>query len=319
MLAALAGCGPTSFLITPVPASRALDEWVVTRESIWATKKIAIIDVDGVLKNGRTSTLTGVLGENPVSLFKEKLDRAARDRRVHAVVIRINSPGGSVTASDLMHTELRNFREQTGKPVIASLLDVAASGAYYLACAADRIYAHPTTITGSIGVLMISPEFTGTMAKLGVRMRIFKSGQFKDAGSMFRQMSEQDQAMFQNLIQRMYDRFLAAVHDGRPNLPQDRLPELGDGRVFIGPEARDHGLIDDVGTIQDAVQAAKVAAGLADENVLVVQYARPLAHRPNVYAQLSQTPAQVNLLNVELPDWLRNPSPQFMYLWAPGW
>jgi len=314
----LCGCGSMSFLITPVPVSRALDEWVIIRESPWATRKIAVIDLDGVLKNARSRTLAGVVGENPVSLLKEKLDRAARDSRVRAVVVRINSPGGSVTASDLMYDELRRFREQSGKPVVASLLDVGASGGYYVACAADRIYAHPTTVTGSIGVIMLAPELTGTMELLGVRMHTFKSGDMKDAGSMFREMNDQDRAMFAGLVQKMYARFLEVVRRGRPGLSEERLRELADGRVFLAPEAKELGLIDEIGTLEDAVGAAKAAAGLADQKVLVVQYARPLEHRPNFYARTDQ-PAQVNLVNLELPEWLAGPSPQFLYLWAPGW
>lgn len=313
------GCGPTSFLITPVPASLALVERVVVRESPWARQKVALIDVDGVLKNGRDRSLTGVLGENPVALFKEKLDRAACDRRVKAVVVRINSPGGTVTASDLMYTELRDFRRRTGKPVIASLLDVAASGGYYVACAADRIYGYPTTITGSIGVILITPEVTRGLEMLGVRVRTFKSGALKDAGSLFRPMTERDEELFQGMIAKMHERFLAVVREGRPELSDEQLNWLADGRVFLGPEAKEQGLIDEIGTMHDALEAAKTAAGLAGKNILVVQYARPLAHRPNVYAQGGELPAQVSLVSVALPDWLRSPAPQLLYLWAPGW
>ncbi len=315
----LPGCGPTSFLITPVPADRGLREHVLLREGLWATRKIALIDVDGILKNSRARSLTGLVGENPVAFFKEKLDRAARDKRVRAVVVRINSPGGGVTASDLMHAELQRFRQRTHKPVIACLLDVAASGGYYIACAADRIFAHPTTVTGSIGVIMIAPEFSGTMQKLGVRVNVIKSAELKDAGSFFRAMNPTDRAVFEQMIAQMYERFLEVVRRGRPGIPPERLRELADGRVYLAPAAQDHGLIDEIGTIEDAVRAAKAAAGLAGERVLVVSYARPLAHRPNVYARGDAPPAQVNLLNVQLPDWLHSPSPQFMYLWAPTW
>jgi len=315
----LPACGPTSFLITPVPVSRELEESVLLRESPWASKKLAVVDVDGMLKNGRDRSLTGVEGENPVSLFKEKLDKAAGDPRVKAVVVRINSPGGSVTASDLMYGELRAFRQRSGKPVIACLLDVGASGGYYVACAADRIYAHPTTVTGSIGVILITPEFSGTMEKLGVRAHIFKSGPLKDAGSMFRPMTDEDRSLLSGMIMEMYDRFLDVVRQSRPQLSEDHLRALADGRVFLGPEAKDQGLIDEVGTLEDALAAAKSAAGLGRQRVLVVQYARPLAHRPNVYARTDDAPAQVNLINIELPEWLRSASPQFLYLWAPGW
>jgi protease-4 len=149
-------------------------------------------------------------------------------------------------------------------------------------------------------------------------MHTFKSGAMKDAGSLFREMNDEDRAMFAGLVEKMYARFLAVVHEARPGLSEERLRALADGRVFLAPEAKELGLIDEVGTLEDAVQAAKAAGGLADQKVLVVQYARPLEHRPNFYAQSGQPP-QVNLVNLELPEWLSSPSPQFMYLWAPGW
>ncbi len=315
----VAGCGPTSFVITPIPAEQALREQVVLRESPLATRKIALVDVDGVLRNARSTSVFGVSGENPVSVFSEKLAAAAADRDVRAVVVRINSPGGSVTASDLMYQELVRFRARTGKPVVAALLDVAASGGYYVACAADRICAQPTTVTGSIGVIMIAPEFSGTMQKLGIAMNVIKSGTLKDAGSPFRTMSEQDRAVFERLIDGMYVRFLEVVGRSRTALPAERIRELADGRVYLGPEARALGLVDEVGTLPDAIAAAKRAAGLERTPVRVVQYARPLAWRPNIYAEAPAGPTSVNVVNVELPDWLASPAPQMMYLWAPGW
>ena len=137
--------------------------------------------------------------------------RPPADKDVRAVVLRINSPGGGVTATDLMYGEVLRFRAQTGKPVIAAMLDVAASGGYYLACAADTIYAQPTTVTGSIGVIMMAPEFAGTMQKIGVRVNVIKSGEMKDMGSPFREMNEQDRAVLQGLIDGMYARFLDVV------------------------------------------------------------------------------------------------------------
>lgn len=315
----LAGCGPTSFVITPISIKQELTEDVVLRESPWAVKKVALIDVDGVLQNARSSSLLGAAGENPVSLFKEKLDKAARDADVRAVVLRINSPGGGVTATDLMYNELRRFREQTGKPVIASMLDLAASGGYYLACGADKIYALPTTVTGSIGVIMLAPEFSGTMAKIGVHMNVIKSGEMKDMASMFREMNDKDRAVLQSLIDGMYARFLDVVAQSRKSVDRDSLRGLADGRVYLGNDAKKLGLIDEVGTVTDALAAAKDAAGLASANVKVVEYSRPLSYRPNVYAQSDQPPGQVNLINVQLPEWLTGPAPQLMYIWAPGW
>lgn len=132
-------------------------------------------------------------------------------------------------------------------------------------------------------------------------------------------MNERDRAVFQGLIDKMYARFLEVVAASRSEITAERLRRLADGRIYLGPEAREQGLVDEVGTLRDAIWAAKQAAGLEDEAVKVVQYSRPFTYRPNIYAYADQPPGQVNLVNVELPDWLRNPSPQFLYLWAPGW
>ena len=204
---ALTGCAPMSFLITPVQRPHGLVEHVVSRDSFWAGDRIALIDIDGVLRNAPAGSLLGPTGDNPVVLFKEKLDQAAGDDRVKAVVLRINSPGGGVTASDLMYSELIEFKKKTGKPTIACILDVGASGAYYIACGADKIYAAPTAVAGSIGVIMIAPDFSGTMQKLGVRANIIKSAAFKDAGSPLREMSAADRDIFQKMIDQMYERF----------------------------------------------------------------------------------------------------------------
>ncbi len=332
-----AGCAPGGFLITPVKVDRALEEFVVARESALAERKIAVIDVDGLLSNRRSSSILAGSGENPVALFKEKLDKAAGDERVRALVLRINSPGGGVTASDLMHAELLRFKARMNKPVVACLLDVGASGAYYLACASDRILATPTSVVGSIGVVMLTPDLSGVMQKLGIEANVIKSGSMKDAGSPFRRMQEQERDYFQAMVNEMYERFLDVVLAGRPDLTRDQLRPLADGRVYVAPEAQRLGLIDEVGGMEAALLAARQAAGLADTPIVVVQYARPLAHRPNFYAQAADlpvetvggsgalgaagavAPAQVNLIRVGLPEWMTDPSPQFLYLWAPTW
>lgn len=320
LLIVVAGCGPASFLVTPVPASRELVESVVERDGLWTSDRIAIVDVDGVISNFREQALLGPPGENPVALFKEKLDKARRDGRVKAVVLRINSPGGGVTASDLMYEEVRRFKQLSRKPVVACMLDVATSGGYYLACAAERIIAHPTTVTGSIGVLMMTPDLSGTLLKLGAKMNVMKSGPLKDAGSPFRAMSDSDRATFQAIIDAMYERFVDVVARSRTSLDRERVQALADGRVYLAGEALASGLIDEIGGMREALAAARTAAGLDGKPALVVQYARPLGHRPNYYAETpDRGPAQVNVVNVNLPEWLNGSAPQFLYLWAPGW
>lgn len=307
-----------SFLVTPTRADPALREHVVQRESLFATDKIAIVDVEGLISSSRSGGLFGVEGPNPLSQFKEKLDLAARDGAVKAVLLRINSPGGGVTASDVMYGELKRFREKTGKPIIASMMDLGASGGYYIACAADRIYAMPTTVTGSIGVIMITPDLSGLMRKIGVDTNVIKSGPLKDAGSPFRDMQDNERAVFQGMIDRMCERFLDVVAAGRAGkLSRDRIRELADGRVYLGEEAKALGLVDEVGGLPEAIAAAKREAGIAEGKVLVVEYARSFEHRPNAYAE-TPTPA-VNVFNVKLPEWLDRPGPEFLYLWAPAW
>jgi len=248
--AALIGCGPTAYKITPVPAQEELQETVVLTEGGLFPTKIAQVEVDGLIVNSRKFSLWGE-GENPVSLFAEKLDKAAADPSVKAVVLRINSPGGGVTASDLMYGEVLNFKKRTGRPVVAVLMDVAASGGFYVACSADEIVANPTTVTGSIGVIMQSVNFAGTMSKLGIAADAITSGKMKDAGSPLRPMKPEEREIFQKLVNQFYDRFVAVVAAGRSKkLTEAKVRELADGRVYSAQQALELGFVDHVGSLK---------------------------------------------------------------------
>src|SRR5262249_55548945 len=160
----LTGCF-NGLIITPTHVGGPVSETVIADAQTWLCRnKVAIIDVEGLLLNARSSGLLGS-GDNPVSLFRERLEAAADDPRVQAVVLRINSPGGAVTASDIMYEDLLHFRRDTKKPVVACMMDVAASGAYYLAMGCDVVYAHPTTVTGSIGVIMSLYNASGLLTR----------------------------------------------------------------------------------------------------------------------------------------------------------
>lgn len=315
-LTVLAGCGPQSFKITPVPTDRTLDESVLIDEGGILSPKIALIDIDGIIMNRERGGFLSD-GEHPVSLLVEKLDKAAKDKSVKALVLRINSPGGTVTASDIMYSELLRFKEQTkGKrPVVAVLSDVAASGGYYIACAADEIVAHPTTVTGSIGVVMQMVNFAGTMNKIGMKADAITSGKMKDAGSPLRDMKPEERAVFQSLVDQFYDRFVKVVAAGRPKLTEEQVRQIADGRVWSAQQALDLGLIDRIGSLRDALSGLKDKVGV--KKVRVVTYHRPLGWRPNIYAGSPTAQPQVNLVNVTLPPTWIQPEPQFMYLWAP--
>ncbi len=308
------GCAPGGgFRITPVPADQTLQEEIVYRHPGWVSDRIAIIDISGILMNAHTPSLLSE-GEHPVSLSVEKLTVAAEDRRVKAVVLRINSPGGSVTASDSMYQEVLAFKKKTGKPVVAYFQDVAASGAYYLACASDEIIAQRTTVTGSIGVIMQMVNFTETMNKLGIGADAITSGPYKDAGSPLRPMKANERELFQGLVDNFYQEFVSVVAAGRPKLTRDAVVKLADGRVYSAQQALEVGLIDRIGTLTDAIDVAKSRAGITAAHAVI--YHRPLDWTPNIYASTPLPPAtkNINLFNINLPTlWTRRPF--FMYIW----
>ncbi|NLX15276.1 MAG: signal peptide peptidase SppA [Phycisphaerales bacterium] len=315
-LALLAGCEPVAYKITPVPVDKSLEEEVLIDEGGWSPAKIVLVDVDGMLFNHTKPSLFAE-GENPVSLFVEKLDKAAKDSQAQALLLRINSPGGSVTASDLMHSEVMHFKRRTGgqRPVVAVLMDVAASGGYYVACAADEIVASPTTVTGSVGVLMQMINFSGTMSRIGISADAITSGPMKDAGSPLREMKPEEREIFQNLVNEFYDRFVQVVATGRPNLDEKQVRDIADGRVWSAPQALELGIIDRIGTLRDALVDLKSKIGA--NRVRVVTYKRPLGWKPNIYAQHPTGPTQFNMINLDLrADWM-HPQPQFLYLWDP--
>ncbi|MDY6913537.1 MAG: signal peptide peptidase SppA [Planctomycetota bacterium] len=310
-----AGCGPsTGWIVKPVPLRARLTETVLASDrGLFVADKIVLLDADGLLVNRRSQGAFSS-GENPVSLFVEKLDKAQADPQVKAVVLRINSPGGSVTACDIMYRKLMEFRAAKTVPVVAIFEDVGASGAYYLACGADSILAHPTSVTGSIGVLVQTFSFSGTMKLIGIKARAVTSGPRKDLASPFKPLDEKDIAILQGLVDEYYRRFLEVVRTSRQGIDPERLKPLADGRVFTGRAAAENGLVDAVGYMDDAVALAKKLSGA--KHVKIVMYHRPPGYRANVYSEARlPTASQVNLLNVSAGDLLDLGRPQFLYLW----
>ena len=315
-LVALGGCGTSAFRIELVPVNQQLEETVIQRDKgIFIPDKIAVIDVDGLLMNKRKRGFMRE-GDNPVSIFVEKLDKAAADRRVKAVVLRLNSPGGTVAASDVMYHSLREFKRKTGKPVVACILGVGCSGAYYLACGSDGIIAQPGGITGSIGTIIKTFSFAGTMEKIGVKAVAIKSGELKDLGSPLHDSREEEQKVLEGIINQFYEQFLSVVLKGRKEIEEQKLRSLADGRVYTAEEALQENLIDRVGYPEDGIKWAKEIAGV--EKARVVMYHRPSGYKANVYSSTMGNEEIVGaLVNVELPDWLTSDGAQFLYLWQP--
>ncbi len=315
-LVLLAGCGGNrGYLVTPVSLERRLQEELVQADPGWYGSKVALIDVDGLILNSRNTGFFGD-GENPVSLLAEKLQKARRDRNVRAVVLRIDSPGGTVPASETMHHLVERFKA-SGKPVIACITNVGASGGYYVACAAEKILSQPSSITGSIGVVVQTVSFAGTMKLLGISAEAIASGKLKTMGSPLKDLTDEERKVFEVMVTEFYDRFVEVVAAGRKTLDEAKTRKLADGRVYTGRQALELGLVDGVGFLEDAIEAAKAAAGI--KRAKVVRYRRPLGYRANVYsaAPAGGSPAmQVNLLNVQTDGlaFLRRPS--FLYLWS---
>jgi protease-4 len=310
----LTGCGTPSFLITPVKNTNALHEETVEPGHGWFGKKIAIIPVEGVLANARSDGLLGPT-ENSVSLFVQELRQAARDPDVRAVVLRVNSPGGTVSGADAMYQELRRFRRKTGKPVVASAQEVAASGAYYVCCGADRIIAQPTSLVGSVGVIFEAFDLQGTLYKLGIRSDPIMSGNLKDMGSPFRQRTPQETQIMQEMVDQYFHRFLGIVQDNRHLSDPADVTNISTGRIFTGEQAARLGLVDGNGLLDDAITLAKKLADVP--NASVVLYRRPYGYGGSIYADAAVPTPQAKTLQLKIPLLEETLPPGFYYLWRP--
>ena len=237
----------------------------------WGGSGVALIKLDGAITDAMVAPSRG-RRENVYA----QLQRAERDGNVKAVVLRVNSPGGSATASQALYDQIVRLRE-SGKPVVVYFADVAASGGYYVGAAADRIVSQPATITGSIGAIIVSTDIRGLQDKIGIHERVFKSGPYKDILSGSRDITPEEQAIVQKLIQDTLDQFVKAVAEGR-QLEEAEVRRIADGRVFSGTEALALKLVDEVGDEQRAIELAAELAGLPDEpSVILYEQPQPFS------------------------------------------
>lgn len=275
--------------------------------------KVLLVDVSGMISSQEKEGLRSA--PSMIASVKEQLTRAAKDDSVKAVVLRINTPGGTVTASDIIYHELKTFKSHRKVPIVASIMDLGTSGGYYIAAAADTVVAHPSSVTGSIGVIMLTLNAKGLLEKIGVDATAVTSGPRKDMGSPFRTMTTEERAIFQGLIDSFYQRFLTIVKEGRSNLQMEEIRRLADGRIYTGEQAKAAGLVDEIGYLEDAVELAKKKAGLTEARV--VTYKRPGEYSNNVYSKLLAPSGLASLADLDLMTVVRGGTPQFMYLWMP--
>jgi protease-4 len=275
--------------------------------------RIALVEVDGLLVNSNPSG-PYVSGENPVAAFHERLVAVSQDSRVAAVVLRINSPGGGVAASQMMRQELVAFRQKTGLPVVACLMDVGTGGAYYLATACDVIYAQPGSVTGGIGVIFNAYSLQDTMAQWNILGQSVKAGDNIDLGSPVRGLNEDSTKILQQIANQFHEEFRNAVINSR-SIPQPADKTVFDGRIFTGRQALDNGLVDRIGSLEDAVEAAAVMS--KRQCASVVMYERQSHPAYSIYATAPRTSLQPTINLPTVPGLNRSNLPMFLYMWQP--
>jgi protease-4 len=214
--------------------------------------KVAVVEIKGVIADAEPTI--------------ENLTKFTKDDSVKAIVLRVESPGGGVSPSQELYEEVRRTVQK--KPVVASMGAVAASGGYYIAAAAQKIYANPGTITGSIGVILQFTNLEELFRKIGFRMEIVKSGPYKDVGNPAREMTPEERAYLQDLIDNVHQQFVRDVAQGR-HMEEGKVREVADGRIFTGEQAKELGLVDELGDLKDAINAAAKMAGIEGEPKVV--------------------------------------------------
>lgn len=294
--AALMGIGLDESKLSFVRPKQKFSE-VLEQDAINDSKeKIVQIDLEGIIASGPAGDIFSSGGMN-VDGVKRALEQAAADKSVRAIVLKVNSPGGEVTASDTLYHAVKEAAKK--KPVVVYMDSMAASGGYYLACGASKIVANETTLTGSIGVIIQTLNYSQTFDKVGLQTMTFASGAFKDSLSGSRPMRDDEKAYIQNLVTQMYDKFLGIVSQSRGIDTETLKNGIADGRVLTGKEALEKKLVDKVGYIEDAYAMAKELSRASEP--MVVRY----HHNPSlsdIFGMLGESQASKGTLKIDVSD-----------------
>lgn len=316
-LACTLGCVPKSVTIQLRPDRGQVEQSVVLRDKLGGPK-IAQIDLTGVIASASTSAFGSAALLDDMALMFE---RAETDPGIRAVILRINSPGGSVAASETLADMIEDFKQRTGKPVVASMAEVAASGGYYTAITADAIVAQPSTITGSVGVIVPTLNVADGLARIGIKSRSVISGPNKDIANPLQPINEAHYAILQGIVDEFYADFRARVIAARPNIenPDDVL----DGSVYTGRQALELGLVDKLGGIREAFDEAKRLAGLDSATLVKLHRGGPTPMTPYASVEAPSIPQQESDSIGSVLGWQSRirqhgvSDPGFYYLWLP--
>lgn len=305
----LPGCFMTKIKLFS-DGSDPLQEFVIEGKG---KEKILIIPVNGTISDEGEH---GFIKSRPsiVHDVVSQLRLAADNPDIRAVILKVNSPGGTITASDILYNEIKTFKEKSGKKLIVEMMDMATSGAYYISLPADFIVAHPTTLTGSVGVIFMRPKVGKLMDKIGVSVEVTKSGEKKDLGSPFNETTPEEQAFFKGIIDEYAQRFFSLVKKDR-KLNDESMKEVMTASVFLPEKAKSLGLIDAIGYMPDAIAQAKKLAGLSEASVIM--FRRDAFANDTVYNSVSGQAGIESLKLVDINVSLFNALPAGYYYFCP--
>ncbi len=313
IMLSLSGCIHVN--VSVMPPVTPLKEQVVEGKG---RAKILLVNIAGfIAAKEKSDRLELQKMPSLVAEVRETLQKAGEDKDIAGVILKINSPGGTVAASDIIYHELMNFRKKKQVPVYACITGLGTSGAYYIAAAADRIYAHPNAITGSIGVIALKFNIEGLMTRFGIEDETIKSGDKKDLFSPFRPLTFEERKILQELIDGLHSRFIDVVAARRKEeISRADLETLADGRVYTASSALQSHLIDDIGYMDEVISEMKGALGIKDAKI--VSYQRAGEYAGTIY---SSTPAHDSSLTDIIGNYADGHSPlpgvAFLYLWNP--
>ena len=308
----LVGC--TCFSVPLMQPQSKLEETVVSGDG---RDKIVLLDISGVISSKERRR--GLFQEQTsmVAQLREELEKASQDKKVRGVILRLNTPGGTVTASDIIYQEIIRFKRERAIPVVACMMELATSGGYYVSIAADTIVAHPTSVTGSVGAIAVKFNAQGLMEKIGVEDETVTAGDKKDLFAPWRPLTEEERAIIQGMLNDFYQRFITLIAENRKTLNLEQVKTLADGRVYTADQALKNGLVDEIGYLADVIEMVKKKAGL--DKAKVIMYHRPYSYKNNIYSQLTGSDFKnINLVNLDL-SWLVDGAGglRFMYMWLP--